>query len=177
MDGYSVGEITWLLALNYEDVLEEDFPATSLSQPDSNGSGDTTRVPTLARWAEVRAAAARVIKHKRDLEGAELVARGYTQAEVAGLLGASQQTVSRRFRATVAEILEELGGPVQAPADATSGPAACLLCGVRPRARAAAVTRRVRGGVQVLRAERELGVCAACADPGSVGLLTGRAAA
>jgi hypothetical protein len=178
-DGYTEGEVVWLLALSYRDALEEDFPGGSLSQADSGGAGDGGgRVPTLVRWAEVRTAAARIARRKQDVEAAELLARGYTTLEVAVLQRASRQTINRRFRATIAEIVDELGGPPTPAADTTSRIALCLICGARPRARSARVTRRLPGGVvQVLQSERELGVCAECADPGTVRLLTDLAAA
>jgi hypothetical protein len=179
MDGYTVGELVWLLALRYKDALEEDLPGSSLMRADGGGGrwgGDPTRIPTLARWSEVHAAKERVVRRRRDAIAAELLAQGYVQAEVASLLETSQQTVSRRFRATLREILDELGGP-RSSEDASSRVPLCLICGRRPRARAAAVTRNTLGGVQVLRAERDVAVCDGCGDSSFVRVLTDRAAA
>ena len=104
-----MGEVVWLLALSRKDAIEEDLPGSSLLQPDG-GSSETTRVPTLARWSEVRTVRDRVARRKRDVAATELVAQGYSQGEVAALQGVSQQTISRRFRATAEEIVALLNG-------------------------------------------------------------------
>lgn len=98
MEGfYSVGEVVWLLALSRKDAIAE-------------GLGDATRVPTLALWSEVRAARRRLGGQRRDTAAAWLLAQGHSQGEVAEQLGMSQQTVSRRFRASIEQLVDELNG-------------------------------------------------------------------
>src|SRR5207245_2814029 len=67
-------------------------------------------VPLIACWAEVDAAKKRIVAHKEHLALLQLRLQGYTDEEVAGLLGLGRRTVGRRWRATLMEILEALGG-------------------------------------------------------------------
>ena len=168
-DAYTAGEVVWLLGLSREEVELEDQPGSTLGQPDGGGEHGH-RIPTLARWAEVRRARDAVIRRRRAAEAVargmavlELVARGYTQQEAAAIAGVSQPTVSRRVRASLRDILAELGGELGLE-DATSHIELCLSCGLRPRVRVPAVKRHVRGvGMVELRPERPIGLCRSCA--------------
>jgi hypothetical protein len=163
MADYTAGEVAWLLSLTRTDAIEHDAPSSHLGQPDGAGEGGH-RIPTLARWAEVHGVKRRVVCRRRDALAAELVARGYTQPEVAELLDSSQPTIHRRFKASVRDILAELGGEADDVADAPARPSMCLRCGVRPRARVAPIYLKVRGQApRQVSPERELGVCALCA--------------
>jgi hypothetical protein len=171
---YTPGEVAYLLGMTHREALEEDGPRAATFGADGGGDAGEQRVPTYARWCEVRAAQRRVRGRKLDAAAAEraaleaqLRAQGYSESEVAELADASSSSVGRRFKATLTEILDELGvvDDDAGETPALSRIALCLLCGQRPRARAAAVRRRVRGGWRTVVAERELGVCARCALP------------
>ena len=90
MDAYSAGEVVWLLSMEEADAIEEDGAQSALGQLDVTGGGGGHRIPTFARWAEVRAARDRIVSRKerawqaeRELQALELVGRGYTQQEAA----------------------------------------------------------------------------------------------
>lgn len=162
---YSPGEIAWLLSLTYEEAVSADASPVSstgqLSGDGTSGSADGPQVPVIARWNDVRRAR-QIVREKRDQEILELRVAGETEQEVAAKVGLSQQTVSRRFRASLRDILDELGGPAS-PEEVESRLSLCLECGDRPRARARARYRRVRGkGLVEIAEERQLALCEQC---------------
>lgn len=166
--GYSLGEVLHLLSLSHEDAIDDDA-----TQPDScahfseDGHSAATAheqfdpIFTIARWWDVRRARDRVVRTKLEQEVVQLRVAGFGEHELAGLLGLSRATARRRFRASIDEILHELGGePDQA--ERVSIPSACLRCASRPRARLAPVTRRHGRGRRTLRPERPSSLCEPC---------------
>lgn len=165
--GYTVGEIVFLLSLDSDEAVEEDSRFRScLAQITPDGelapstSAEYDPVPTFARWSEVHGARYRVMKSKLGEAVLELRLAGYTERELAPVLGISQPTVHRHFRARLAEIIVELGGVVELD-ERTSSVPACLLCAQRPRARLAARTMKVAGRKRLI-AERQSSLCRDC---------------
>lgn len=86
-----------------------------LSQDDVHGSGvaiEDLDLPVIARWHDVHDAAAKIAGVKELEQIVQLQAGGLSQEEVGAELGISQPTVSRRYKATMTELLAELGGVV-----------------------------------------------------------------
>lgn len=162
---YSRAEVVWLLSIDDpDDVRALDEGLVDSLAPLTAGSGassaDGAGVPVIARWHDVRRARERVCAAKLDREIVERRVAGEGEREVAAEVGVSQPTVHRRFRATIDEILEELGG--EAEAAAVSLPSVCLSCGGQPVARQPAKRRRVNGRMTVVRPERTSSLCATC---------------
>lgn len=168
-DLYSRGEVAFLLSLTRDDAIDEDASqADSLSRCTPDGPGSTTSheewdpVFTIARWNEVHAAKACIVKTKVELAVLELRVGGHTEQELADHLGIHRLAGRRRFGASLDELLELLGGealPDDSPAAAED---ACLSCALGPRVRLRAKRRRVRGGWKVIRPERQAAVCRDC---------------
>lgn len=178
----TAGEVVWLLGLSRHQAIEEDAPGSSLGHLDGGG-GEHHGIPTVARWSEVHAAKSRLVARARnraraalDTFAMELRGRGYTESEVADLVGSSQQSVNRHFKIGLRELLDELEVDPFDTSPAMSRISMCLRCGVRPRARRAAVFQKVPGSPpREVQPERHLSVCARCvADP--AGLMVGRRA-
>jgi DNA-binding NtrC family response regulator len=115
---YSAGEVRWLLAMRRDEAIEADQPPSFLSQPDGGGDA-ASRLPTIARWADVQRARRVVMNRRRAgaqareadeaLAAAKLTAMGATEREVADRLDLAQRTINRRLRSFVDEVLEVLG--------------------------------------------------------------------
>ncbi len=163
---YTSGEVLFLLALRHQDALLLDSsPPDSLvrfTHGESTGEGSADpELPVLARRWDVRRA--------QHTVGSMIVLRaaGVTERELATALGVSHVTIHHRIRATVDDILDQLGGEGD-DAEAVSRPAMCLLCGIRPHAKTKPVLRRVRGGWKTTKKARQLNICADCATGGPV---------
>jgi AraC-like DNA-binding protein len=141
---YTPGEVVYLLSLSPQQARDasvrwaDSVGSMSADGPaGSSAGGEHDPVLLIARWHDVRAARRRVIARK-EAHAAEAEAilalrlAGATTRAVAGVVGLSYPTVHRRFRATVDEVLAELGADVSGT-EATSRVAACLMCGTRPR--------------------------------------------
>jgi hypothetical protein len=177
--GYTRNDVAFLLSLSHEEAIEQTFPVGSSLRKLSDETGahgfcaEDHEVPLIARWAEVNAAKHRIIASKENIALMQLRLQGYTDEEVAGVLGLGRRTVGRRWRATLQEILEALGGEVEGTALALDHIDLCLRCGERPRGR---VMRRARIWVnnswRWKIVERPSSMCNAClngtAAPGAV---------
>ena len=112
--GYTAGEVLWLLSLSHRAAVEIDEGLSAASEPllVGSGGGDASegRVLTVLRRVDVHHAAQRAT-NARDRRIAALHAQGYTTREVAALVETSHATVSRRYRATLEEVLRELAAP------------------------------------------------------------------
>lgn len=171
MDGtYSPAEVVFLLSLSQEDA--QDFSVRwadscrdlSSDGPSSAAGREHDPLPLIARWVDVRAARRRVVRAKEADAVLELRLAGHTERDVAEQTGLSAATVHRRFRATVQEILTELGTqPVADAPERLSRVSACLKCGQHPRARVRAKIMLV-AGVSRRIDERQIGTCAGCTD-------------
>lgn len=165
MDGYSTGEVVWLLSLGRQEAICDDAsPRSGLASERTGVSSEGPPLPVSVRRWDVRRARNRVVASKRDRQMLELRGAGFTETEVAAETGVSQATVNRRVRASVREIVDELGGEHDQPAEAQSRTSMCMVCAVRPRARHEAVRRRVRGGWKTLVPERQGSLCEQCLD-------------
>lgn len=164
---YTPGEVVWLLQMDREQAISYDaYPRSSCADlsEDPHGSGSSDgddELFVIARWWDVMRASARITTDKQTGEIAVLRARGYTEEEVGRMLGLSQPTVHRRFRASLKELLLVLG-EFHDDLERESRIPACLTCGQRPRVRLAAIKRRVKGGWRTVQEERQAGVCAVC---------------
>ena len=145
--GYSRNDVAFLLSLTHDEAVEQTFPVvSSLSklsdETQAHGLADEDReVPLIARWAEVDRARRRVHENKANVALTQLRLQGYTDEEVAGMLGLGRRTVGRRWRATLEEILQLLGGEYDDVELALDHIDLCLRCGQEPRTR---TTRRTR---------------------------------
>jgi DNA-directed RNA polymerase specialized sigma24 family protein len=117
---YTEKEVGFLRALTYPEALRYDSsPRDSwpdLLSSDVHTSGDPiddSEVLVVLRWHDVQQAAERVVAAGEE-RISQLRGAGYTEAEIAEVLGCSQQSVSRRYRASLAEILAELNGHASA---------------------------------------------------------------
>lgn len=178
LGGYTVGEVVFLLGLTEHQALSEDAVFRScLADITEDGHSSSTShaefdpVPTYARWSEVHRARLRAIPEAIDRRIVDMRARGFTEREISQRLDVSQPTVHRHFRARLRDVIAELGGVVE-PEDTTSVIPMCLLCGQRPRAVLARVTRKRRGmAPKVLLEERHSSVCVECTAPERLHLL------
>lgn len=175
--GYQRNEIAFLLSLDRQQALEyasgmrDSIGHLTEERGHSGFSPDDTDVPFIAMWAEVNAAAARIKDAKANLALLHLRLQGYTDEEIATELKLGRVTVGRRWRATLEEILNELGGEAEPIAMALDHIDMCTRCGVNPRTR---VRRRARiwtnGRWRWKRVERPSSMCASCLetdhDPG-----------
>lgn len=124
---YTPGEVLFLLSLTREEAIDVDA-----SQPDScahlsedpipsGDAGDDAELFTIARWHDVHDARRRIVHSKRDDLLLQLRARDFSQEEIAAVLGSSQPTVSRRIKATLRELLDDLGADDRGPASQAAG--------------------------------------------------------
>ena len=172
---YTRGEVLFLLSLSHDQALELDAtPADSCSQltgKDEPGKGKSksksaeVSLPVVVRWADVQRAKRQLVAHKEGLALVQLRAAGYSESELARLTGRDRLAVRRKWRVTVDEIIDQLGGPEPADTGVTSRVSACIRCGEKPRVRLGAVKRRVRGGWKVVQEERQASVCEDCLAP------------
>jgi hypothetical protein len=161
---YTPGEVAYLLSLSRSQARDESVrwsdSVGSLSHDDLPATTSTEFAPVLliARWRDVHGARATVVARKRaeaarelDAAAREAVEQGLAETwaivaarlaasperAIAAALGLSDTTVHRRFRASLEEILAELGGSAVPETPASSRVSACLVCAERPRARSA----------------------------------------
>jgi hypothetical protein len=145
--GYTRNEVAFLLSLSHDEAVEQTFPMGSSLRKlsdETEGHGfcaEDHDVALIARWAEINQAARRVRLNKESIALTQLRLQGYSDEEVAGMLGLGRRTVGRRWRATLQEILDLLGGEHEGVERALDHIDMCLKCGERPRGRA---TRRTR---------------------------------
>jgi transcriptional regulator len=166
--GYTIGEILWLLSLTREQAVDLDAtPADSLAATSETHAADARTIdgsiPVIARWHDVQQAKARLNATKQELKMVELRAQGQTDKQVAETLGTSRQTVNRKWRATVQEILDELGGEYHE--SALSHIDLCLNCGKHPRAYLKAVTRKANHKTITTSPARSAAYCTNCITP------------
>jgi AraC-like DNA-binding protein len=117
MDGceYTVGEVLWLLQMSRQEAIDYDaVPKDSCADlsEDPQGGGSANADPSLfvvLRWHDVHDAAKRVRMSKENAHIIRLRSCGYTEEEVSERVSLDRRTLRRRFRATVNEILTELG--------------------------------------------------------------------
>lgn len=113
-DLYTAAEVTWLLSMTHKDAIGCDS-APRDSWPDLLASGihggddpnGNSGLLVVVRWNDVQAAR-RQVQGPIDREVTQLRASGYSEDEIGVIVGVSQQTVSRRFRASIEAILERL---------------------------------------------------------------------
>lgn len=108
---YTRSEVLWLRQMDRSAATFHDaYPPSALSNAEGGlASSAEETLPAIARWWDVRLAFERVTVDKRDKAIVELRLAGFTEEEVARAMGTSQPTVNRRFRATLLEVMEELG--------------------------------------------------------------------
>lgn len=169
--GYTRNEVAFLLSLGTHD--EALAYATRIVSSLGNLTNETCHprlgaedsdVPLIARWAEVHSAKQRIAGEKENLALLQLRLQGYTDEEVGVLLGLGRRTVGRRWKATLQEILDELGETeeVMMPLDHID---MCLTCGKRPRARTTSRTRIWTGSRwKVKNVERSSSSCSSCLE-------------
>jgi AraC-like DNA-binding protein len=105
----------------------------------SGDSGDDSELFTIARWHDVHDARRRIVRSKRDDLLLQLRAHEYSQEEMATVMGDSQPTISRRIKATLRELLDELGGGQRSHGErAVTALEAALTKATRTRAQLAA---------------------------------------
>lgn len=167
--GYSRNEVAFLLSLSHEEAVERTFPVGSSLRKlsdESEGYGfcaEDHDVPLIARWAEVDRAKRRIIANKESIALMQLRLQGYTDEEVAGMLGLGRRTVGRRWRATFAEILESLGGEAESIVLALDHIDLCLKCGHNPRGRVVRRTRLwINDAWRWKTVERSSSICTPC---------------
>lgn len=167
---YTVAEVGFLLSIDEEEARNIDAGMGSQlgslgGEASSGHSSEDPSVFAIARWHDVHDARARVLANRR----AESMVLSLSLAEmpqrtIAAAVGISQPTVSRKLKASLTEILEELGGSAVASSP-TSRTAACFECCVRPRARVEELCRRwERGRWRLVRTERQASLCAECLE-------------
>lgn len=155
---YTAAEVKLCLSISAADAraVAEDHPAELDSRAEQPA--------LIARWHDVRAARDRIRRRKasRDDSWAALVERGLDERSIAERLGVSQASVNRWIGASVAEIVQELGGAANDDGR-TSSVSACMECGVRPRTRGERpVKKLVRGRFKTVLEEHQLGLCREC---------------
>lgn len=145
-DGYSRNEVAFLLSLTHEEAIEYASQVqSSLGKLSEEGhqtfEPDGSDVPFIARWAEVNNAREKILKHKKDLDILHLRLQTYSENDIAILANMNVRTIGRRWRATLLEIMDFLGGerdPKEMPMDHID---LCLKCGEYPRGRTVKRTR------------------------------------
>lgn len=169
-EGYSRNEVAFLLSLTYEQAIEQASQiGSSLGKLTEEGhqsfEPDGSEVPLIARWREVHAAREQVSAQKEYLIVLQLRLEGHTEQDISVLLGLNRRTVGRRWRATLLEILDILGGeraPMLMPLDHID---MCLKCGEHPRAR---TTKRTRVWIndkwRWRKTDRPSSMCSSCLE-------------
>lgn len=118
---YTEGEVRFLLSLTRGEAIDLDA-----SQPDScahltddvipaGDAGEDHGLMTIARWHDVHSARRRVVTHQADQAVLQAAAWGLNQREVAQATHLSQATVHRKLRASMGDLLRELGEAHEAP--------------------------------------------------------------
>jgi hypothetical protein len=169
---YTVAEVAFLLALSHEDAIDISVAwSDSLAKCTHDGpaapttSEDWDPPMLIARWHDVQAAKRRAQIGKLRLEILRLRVAGYTELEVAQLVGLGKKTAARRFRASLDEILEELGGVATNVDAPTSSVPACMSCATRPRTRRTRMVVRLRGTrYRRVLEEGQSSLCAPCLE-------------
>lgn len=116
-DLYTAAEVTWLLSMTRTDAIKCDSSPRD-SWPDLLASGvhsgddpnGDSGLLVVVRWNDVHIAR-QAVQGPIDREVTQLRAAGYTEDEIGVIVGVSQQTVSRRFRASIEAILDRLNVP------------------------------------------------------------------
>src|ERR1700684_2121487 len=91
--GYSRGEVAFLLSLDHEQALEhasgvkDSVGKLTEERGHTTFSPDENDVPFIAVWQEVHQAKDRLEVHKEHVALLQLRLQGYTDDEVAGMLG------------------------------------------------------------------------------------------
>lgn len=162
---YTAAEIGFLLSIDEDEArLIDAGVGSQLGRLSGNGaSSEDPGVFAIARWHDVHRARARVLARKgSDAMVLSLGLAQMPQRRIAAVMAISQPTVSRKIKATLDEILDELGGSAIA-SSATSRLSACFECGVRPRARVEELCRRwSRGRWRNVRTVRKAALCEEC---------------
>lgn len=186
MDGYTRGEVAWLLGLTREEAVLEDAcqpdSLAHLADEDASDSHTATQewdpIMTVARWSDVHDARTRVLAHQLLNDGVEpvvvhqeivivtLTSWGVTGPEVAAVVGLDRFTTRRRFTGLLRYILDELGGEYEHAAPMLARRAdACMKCGVHPRIRTEHKVRRLVDGTRRrVTIERQTSLCLQCLE-------------
>lgn len=111
---YSQGEVLWLLSMSREEaILCDAVPRDSCADLAADDGGHAPSadpsLPVIARWWDVRRARDRIRLSKEQEMAARLRAEGFTERELASVLGCSQPTAHRRVSVTLRELVRELG--------------------------------------------------------------------
>lgn len=184
MDGYTRGEVAWLLGLTREEaILQDACQADSLAHladEDASDSHTATQewdpVMTVARWDDVHRARTRVLAQRllddglsvdevrMELVIAYLRAWGIGEYDVARLVGIDRYAARRRFSGLLRYVLDELGGEkARDEAMLERRADACMRCAARPRIRwEKKVRKMVDGRKTTVRVERQTSLCAEC---------------
>lgn len=184
VDGYTRGEVAWLLSLTREEAVQQDACQSDslahLADEDASDSHTATHewdpVMTIARWNDVHRARQRAIARlmlddglppatvHEELVIVTLRSWGLTEREVADLVGVDRFAARRQFGGMLARVLDELGGEKIADEQMLArGHDACMKCGVGPRLRSATKARRtVEGRRTTVVIERQTSLCAVC---------------
>jgi hypothetical protein len=169
-EGYSRNEVAFLLSLSHDEAIEHASQLqSSLGKLSEEGhqsfEPEGSDVPFIARWAEVNRARERIVKHKNDLALLQLRLQDHTEKEISVLLNMNVRTAGRRWRATLLEIMEALGGEKTATIMPLDHIDLCLKCGEQPRTR---TTKRTRVWVNEKwrwkRTDRPSSMCAQCLE-------------
>lgn len=130
MDGYTRGEVAWLLGLTREEAIQQDACQSDslahLADKDASDFHTATQewdpVLTIARWNDVHRARTRVLATRLVADGVDpadvwveliittLTAWGVPGPEVARLVGVDRFIARRKFTGLLRYILDELGG-------------------------------------------------------------------
>lgn len=145
-EGYSRNEVAFLLSLTHDEAIEHAVQLqSSLGKLSEEGhqsfEPDGSDVPFIARWAEVNRARERIVKHKNDLALLQLRLQDYKEKEISVILNMNVRTAGRRWRATLLEIMEALGGEKSGTIMPLDHIDLCLKCGEYPRTRTVKRTR------------------------------------
>lgn len=184
MDGYTRGEVAWLLGLTREEAILEDAcqpdSLAHLSDEDASDSHTATQewdpVMTVARWSDVHHARTRVLARRLLDDGLEprvvheelvivtLTTWGVAGPEVAALVGLDRFSARRRFTGLLRYILDELGGEKEHDAAMLARAAdACLRCGRDERIRSQQKVRKlVDGQRRRVTVEYQTSLCRGC---------------
>lgn len=111
---YTPQEVEWLISISHGDAVSVDAAVQS-SWPDRKnpagviGPEDAHELLTVLRWDDVDIARRRV-QNRIDQKVTVLRRMGLDQAQIGRIVGRHQSVVSRRFRASIDDIVGELSG-------------------------------------------------------------------
>ena len=172
---YTRQEVVWLLGISREQAIEYDasqrdsLAGLTTNGPSTHQAGDG-ELPAIVRWHDIQAARRRITDGKHAQYVLEHACQGESTREIARAVGVSHMTVHRRFKASLDELLAELGA--DSVDEALSILPTCLIGGCGgPRVRLEPVLRRVKGGWKTVLPERVASVCAEHLRPDFVGRL------